>query len=280
DVFATVKNDDDLIINTINLGKPLNSNKDDFAYYLDKKGFKGYISSNREGGKGDDDIYAFNRIPPFKVKGQIFDDANGLPLEGAKVSLMDGNGKEIAYFITKSDGYYEEYIDRDAHFSILGSKEKYSSVTKSFNTFNQENTKTVTVNLNINIVLKPIEDIVILADLDIIYFDLDQHYIRRDASFELNKVVTLMRKYPGMVIRLESHTDSRARDNYNLDLSQRRAKATNDYIVKNGINQNRIIAYEGFGETHLVNHCSNGVKCSEDEHQLNRRTEFIIIKMK
>lgn len=280
DVFATVKNDDSQIINTINLGKPLNSNKDDFAYYLDEKGFSGYISSNREGGMGDDDIYTFNRIPPFKVKGQIFDDANGLPLEGAKVSLMDRNGNEIAYFITKKDGYYEEYIDRDAQFSIQGSKEKYTSVTKTFNTFNQENKEAVTVNLDINIVLKPIEDIIILADLDIIYFDLNQHYIRKDAAYELNKIVSLMRKYPGMVIRLESHTDSRAKDHYNLNLSERRAKATNDYIVKNGINQNRIIAYEGFGETRLVNHCSNGVKCSEDEHQLNRRTEFVIIKMK
>lgn len=280
DVFATVKDENNTITNTINLGKPLNSNKDDFAYYLDAKGFNGYISSNRKGGVGDDDIYAFNRIPPFKVKGQVFDDANGLPMEGAKVSLMDGNDKEIAYFITKKDGYYEEYIDRDANFSIKGSKEKYTSMTKTFNTFNQDDTEEVTVNLNINIVLKPIEDIVLLADLNIIYFDLDQHYIRQDASFELNKVVTLMRKYPGMVIRLESHTDSRAKDNYNLKLSQRRAKSTNDYIVKNGINQSRIIAHEGFGETHLVNHCSNGVKCPEDEHQLNRRTEFVIIKMK
>jgi len=280
DVFATAKDDNNEIVNTINLGKPLNSNKDDFAYYLDKKGFKGYISSNRDGGKGDDDIYTFNRIPPFKVKGQIFDDANGLPLEGAKVSLMDGNGKEIAYFITEADGYYEEYIDRDANFAIQGSKEKYTSVTKTFNTFNKEDTKVVTVNLNINIVLKPIEDVVLLADLNTIYFDLDEHYIRQDASYELNKVVNLMRKYPGMIIRLESHTDSRAKDNYNLDLSKRRAKSTYDYIVKNGINADRIIAYEGFGETHLVNHCSNGVKCSEDEHQFNRRTEFVIIKMK
>jgi len=280
DVFATVKDDNDQITNTINLGKPLNSNKDDFAYYLDKKGFKGYISSNRTGGKGDDDIYTFNRIPPFKVSGHVYDDANGLPLAGAKVSLKDGNGKEIAHFITETNGYYEEYIDRDSHYSLQGSKEKYTSSTKSFNTFKKNKEEELTVTLNINIVLKPVEDVIILADLNIIYFDLNQHFIRHDASYELNKVVNLMRKYPGMTIRLESHTDSRAKDKYNLDLSQRRAKATNDYIVNHGISQSRIIAYEGFGETHLVNHCSNGVRCSEDEHQMNRRTEFVIIKMK
>jgi outer membrane protein OmpA-like peptidoglycan-associated protein len=89
-----------------------------------------------------------------------------------------------------------------------------------------------------------------------------------------------MNKYPEMVIRLESHTDSRADDQYNMDLSNRRAKSTYDYIISKGINSERITKYEGFGESQLVNKCSNGVKCTEAEHQLNRRTEFIIIKMK
>ncbi|MBL4725031.1 MAG: OmpA family protein, partial [Lutibacter sp.] len=134
--------------------------------------------------------------------------------------------------------------------------------------------------VNLNVGLKPIEDVVLLADLDIIYFDLDKSNIRQDASIELDKVVSLMNKYPGMVIRLESHTDSRANDQYNLDLSKRRAKSTYEYIISNGIDSSRITKYEGFGETQLINKCSNGVNCSKDEHQLNRRTEFIILKMK
>jgi len=89
-----------------------------------------------------------------------------------------------------------------------------------------------------------------------------------------------MNKYPGMVIRLESHTDSRAEDSYNMKLSARRAKSTHDYIISKGINPDRIPKYEGFGETQLVNKCSNGVPCSATEHQLNRRTEFVILKMK
>ena len=89
-----------------------------------------------------------------------------------------------------------------------------------------------------------------------------------------------MNNYPGMVIRLESHTDSRANDQYNMVLSNNRAKSTYEYIVSKGIDASRITKYEGFGETQLVNKCSNGVKCSEADHQLNRRTEFIIIKMK
>uniref|UniRef100_UPI0026184372 OmpA family protein n=1 Tax=uncultured Lutibacter sp. TaxID=437739 RepID=UPI0026184372 len=97
---------------------------------------------------------------------------------------------------------------------------------------------------------------------------------------ELDKVVELMNKYPGMVIRLESHTDSRANDQYNIVLSENRAKSTYDYIISKGISPDRITKYEGFGETQLVNKCSNNVKCTEEEHQLNRRTEFIILKMK
>ena len=278
DVFATITDENNEVVNILNLGEPINSSKDDFSYYLSAEGFDGYISSNREGGVGDDDIYKFTRIPPLKLKGQIFDDANNQPLENAKVVLLDGNGEEIAYFITETNGYYEHIVDRDAKFILNGSKEKYTDISKEFNSFNLDKEKEFVVNLNVG--LKPIEDVVLLADLEIIYFDLDKSNIRHDAALELDKVVNLMNKYPGMVIRLESHTDSRANDQYNISLSNRRAKSTYEYIISNGIDVSRITKYEGFGETQLVNKCSNGVKCSKDEHQLNRRTEFIIIKMK
>ncbi|OIQ37221.1 MAG: hypothetical protein BM563_09225, partial [Bacteroidetes bacterium MedPE-SWsnd-G1] len=111
-----------------------------------------------------------------------------------------------------------------------------------------------------------------------------------DAALELDMVVDLMvNEYPGMVIRLESHTDSRADDDYNMGLSNRRAKSTYDYLIENGVDASRITKYEGFGESQMVaielpdgktKKCTNDVRCSEDEHQLNRRTEFIIIKMK
>lgn len=278
DVFATIKDETAAVVNILNLGEPINSSKDDFSYYLSQEGFDGYISSNREGGVGDDDIYKFKRIPPLMLKGQIFDDANNEPIENAKVVLTDSKGDEIAYFITEADGYYEHIVDRDANFVLEGSKEKYTSITKEFNSFNLDKEKELVVNLNVG--LKPIEDVVLLADLEIIYFDLDKSFIRPDAAIELDKVVALMNKYPGMVIRLESHTDSRAIDQYNIALSNRRAKSTYDYIITNGIDASRITEYEGFGETQLVNKCSNGVKCSKAEHQLNRRTEFIIVKMK
>jgi outer membrane protein OmpA-like peptidoglycan-associated protein len=278
DIFATIEDETDTIVTILNLGEPINSKKDDFSYYLSQDGFSGYISSNREGGEGDDDIYKFKRSQPLILKGQIFDDVNNDPIANAKVVLKDANGEEIAYFITEADGYYEHIVDRDANFTLEGSKEKYISITKEFNSFDQGKETEFAVNLNVG--LKPIENVVILADLDIIYFDLDKSNIRPDAAIELDKVVALMNKYPGMVIRLESHTDSRAEDDYNIRLSDRRATSTYEYIISHGIAADRITEHEGFGETQLVNKCSNGVKCSTEEHQLNRRTEFVIIKMK
>ena len=278
DVFAAVKDQNDNIVNVINLGEPINSEKDDFAYYLAPNGLEGYISSNRDAGMGGDDIYAFTRIPPLTLKGRIFDAINGEPVAGAKVILARKNGEEIAYFITEADGAYEHLIERDKEFELKGSKAKYQDVQKEFNSVGLEKERELIVDLNIP--MSPIEDVVILADLETIYFDLDKSNIRPDAAKELDKVVALMNKYPGMEIRLESHTDSRADDNYNMKLSARRAKSTYQYIVSKGIDAKRIPKYEGFGESQLVNKCSNGVKCTEEEHQLNRRTEFIILKMK
>ena len=279
DVFASVKDENNKIVNVVNLGEPINTKKDDIAYYLSEDGLKGYISSNRRGGMGGDDIYAFTRIQPLTLKGQIFDSVNNEPIAGAKVTLERKNGEEIAYFITEEDGSYEHLIDRDEEFVLRGSKEKYDAIEKGFNSSGLEKEKELIVDLNIG--LTPIEDVVLMADLDIIYFDLDKSFIRPDAAVELDKVVNLMvNTYPGMVIRLESHTDSRAKDDYNIALSNRRAKSTYEYLVSNGVDASRITKYEGFGETQLRNKCSNNVKCSEEEHQLNRRTEFIIIKMK
>lgn len=109
-----------------------------------------------------------------------------------------------------------------------------------------------------------------------IYFDMDKWDIRKDAEIELEKVIAIMKKYPEIKIELGSYTDSRAEDNYNLELSNKRAKSTVNWIIAKGINASRITG-NGYGETKLVNECSNSVKCTEKQHQLNRRTEFVIV---
>ena len=114
--------------------------------------------------------------------------------------------------------------------------------------------------------------------LNPIYFDFDKSFIRRDAALELEKVIAVMSQFPTLKIDVRSHTDSRASDGYNLKLSGRRNVSTKDYIIQIGsVNSSRITG-KGYGETQLVNRCSNGVKCSDEEHQLNRRSEFIIVQ--
>ena len=128
--------------------------------------------------------------------------------------------------------------------------------------------------------LNPIEDVVKLAELNTIYFDFDKHNIRKDAALELDKIVDLMlNKYPDMVIRIESHTDSRGTLSYNDKLSIDRANSTYEYLISKGVKTERITAHEGFGERRLTNGCEGNSKCEEEAHQLNRRTQFIVIKM-
>jgi outer membrane protein OmpA-like peptidoglycan-associated protein len=122
----------------------------------------------------------------------------------------------------------------------------------------------------------------ILAGLstDIIYFDFDSSIIRDDAKPELNKIIAVMNKYKDMIINIESHTDSRGSAEYNEKLSSRRAKSTYDYFIEQGIKKPRITSHKGFGEYQLTNDCGDGIKCDDDQHQKNRRTEFVIEKMK
>jgi outer membrane protein OmpA-like peptidoglycan-associated protein len=287
DVFAAVRGADGSMVNAINLAEPINSKKDDFGYYLADDGLSGFISSNRKGGVGGDDIYAFKRIPALLMKGKIVDVINNKPIKGAKVVLKSSIGEDLATFITDQDGYYEQIVSREQDFVLIGSKDKYQDMVKPFDTKGLSTQREVIVDLNLG--LTPILDIEILADLNTIYFDFEKSYIRPDAAEELDKVVKLMlEEYPEMVIRLESHTDSRASADYNLKLSGRRATSTYQYLIDNGVDVSRITAYEGFGESMLLDVktadgtkvCDGRVRCTEAEHQLNRRTEFIIIKMK
>ncbi|MGB5236493.1 MAG: OmpA family protein [Flavobacteriaceae bacterium] len=123
------------------------------------------------------------------------------------------------------------------------------------------------------------EDGLLKIKIGIVYFDFDRSYIRPDAAAELDKVVQLMQEYPNMIIKIESHADSRGKDSYNLKLSDRRAKLTREYIIGEGIDAGRIEIALGYGETRLKNDCVNGRKCDDKEHDLNRRSEFIILQL-
>ncbi|MCB4799937.1 OmpA family protein [Neotamlana laminarinivorans] len=264
-----------------NIGKPFNSKQDDFAYYINDEKGQGYFTSNRKGGKGDDDIYAFN-LPECKqeLQGVLKDAETQEVLAKAKVILQDALGNIIAESITDKKGAYSLEVSCDTEYLIRGEKVDYESSENRFVSTNRF--EKLTQDLNLVRDVKPIQvgdDLAKTLNIPIIYFDFDKHNIRPDAAVELEKVIAVLKQYPTMEIEVRSHTDSRATKVYNEALSTRRNKSTKVYIIEEGqINPDRITG-AGYGESQLVNGCSDGVKCSEEDHQLNRRSEFIIIKM-
>ncbi|WP_281324240.1 OmpA family protein [Flavobacterium sp. IMCC34518] len=265
-----------------NVGEPINSNQDDFAFLINKKR-NGFFTSNREGGKGYDDIYRFveykKLICDQVLSGLITDQETKEVVSNAKMSLFDSNFKPLQVAQTDAQGRYSFPVDCSKKYYVRAEKEDYETKEGLVRSKSFSGSKDYSMELERRI--KPITvgtDLAKTLDIPMIYFDLDKSYIRKDASYELAKVLTVMQQYPAMKIEVRSHTDSRQTAAYNEKLSDRRAKATVAWLVKNGINSARLIG-KGYGESQLVNPCSDGVKCSEEEHQANRRSEFIIVSM-
>lgn len=256
-----------------NLGAPINSNLDDFAYFQKSENNEGYFASNREGGLGSDDIYAFKLLRTLILKGQVTDKVNGNPIPEATIRLMNADNVQIAFLETDKDGNYEQAINRNTTYPIEAKHIVYNEKTGTVNSNNTDDVE----ELIYNIQLDPIRDVEYLAEINNIYFDFDKSNIRPDAAKELDKLVNLMTNtYPELVIKIGSHTDIRGSNEYNEGLAKRRAQATYKYLLAQGIAPERINAHEGFGERELAIPCDS---CSKEEHQLNRRSMFSVVKM-
>jgi outer membrane protein OmpA-like peptidoglycan-associated protein len=272
-----------------NLGAPLNSKLDDFAFIIKEDVNKGFVSSNRLTGKGDDDIYSFVREPIIEekpicdqiVRGYVSNEITGERISNVNITLFDDKGEKLETTTTNINGGYifNKILDCNTKYRVEAQKTGYGDKEKPLLTDTISGETVVALGLQTVNKLIVEEQGLLKIKIGIIYFDLDKSYIRNDAAIELNKIVVLMREYPKMVIKIESHTDSRNTDSYNLALSDRRAKSTREYLISQGIKAQRLESAIGYGESRLINKCTNGVKCSEAEHQLNRRSEFIILKM-
>ncbi|MDB9755619.1 OmpA family protein [Winogradskyella sp.] len=271
DVFYT-KEIDGKLAPIRNVGIPINSNADDFAFTIDEDTEEGFVSSNRDGGKGSDDVYAFKKLQPLcdvLITATVLDDKTRAPLSGASVSLYDTEGNKIVSKMTNAEGIAEFIVECENDSELEVTIDGYDSKKVTVNGTNEEE-------LAVQINLDPIEKIIVAdkIELDPIYFDFDKSNITAQAAFELDKLVQIMNKYPNMTINATSHTDFRGPDAYNSLLSERRAKSTAQYVISKGIDAARITA-TGKGETEPKVNC--GGKCTEDEHQMNRRSEFIIV---
>ncbi|WP_179335236.1 OmpA family protein [Winogradskyella costae] len=264
-----------------NAGKPVNSEADDFGYYENLVTKRVYFSSNREGGKGSDDIYTFNITECNQlVTGTVQDKNTNALIPNATVVLYDGEGNEIERKIIDDDATFEFDLGCRTEYLIRGEKDKYASDEKRFTTPSKQQKLQLQLLLEIDEQqIEPCDDLAKVLDIPIIYFDFDKSNVRYDAEIELQKVLAVLNKYPTMHIDIRSHTDCRGTASYNEKLSERRAKSTRQYLIDKGIPIDRLTA-KGYGESRLVNDCgcepTSESSCSEEEHQLNRRSEFII----
>ena len=277
DVFEAVGNKQQWT-NPRNLRFPVNSSRDDFGYLPTENsdsGISGYLSSNRMDGKGGDDIYSFTyKKQPIIValRGTTSDKKTGDRLVSSRVVLSDGNGEVVAKQSSNGQGMFEFVLERDKLYKVTGQREKYHADTVGFNTHGITKSDTIDVALLLDPVFEVGESFV----LENIHYDFDQHNIRPDAAGILKELARTLRDHPTLKIELSSHTDSRGSRAYNLSLSQRRATAAVEYLVNCGIARDRMVA-EGYGETRPLNKCSDGVSCTAEQHQANRRTEIKIL---
>ncbi|MEY2868761.1 MAG: hypothetical protein RIR01_1224 [Bacteroidota bacterium] len=280
DIFMTKINDDGSFNRIQNIGMDANSPKDDFAYIIDSKSRKGFLSSNRDGGQGYDDIYKFletrKLICEQELYGEITDKESKLPLPNSKITLFDKKMNILKTINADEKGAYSFMVECSKMYTVRAEKEGYGTDEKQV-TIPYENGKTY-----LPIELEKDQCKVTVGDdlgkcfgIRNIYFDLDKSNIRTEAALDLEKILDVLNQYPSMKLDIRSHTDSRASFKYNEALSDRRAKSTINWLIKNGVSADRLTG-KGYGETELVNRCSDGVKCTEEEHQMNRRSEFII----
>lgn len=254
-----------------NLNYPINTRHDDFTLVMGPGGRSGYLSSNRTGA---DRIHAFTvHAPTLILTGTFKDDEKYLPMAEVEVKLLDLTTDSAITLVTGPDGVYTFNLKKDHDYRVMGGKNGMFTESREMNTRGQRTSRTYTEDFNLKEVVidKPIV-------IENIYYDYDRWDIRPDAAVELDKVARLFIDNPSLSFELSSHTDSRASDQYNLVLSEARANSAVDYLIRKGVDADRITA-KGYGERRLVNRCKDDVECTEEEHQANRRTEFKVTKV-
>ena len=249
-----------------NLGKPINTEKDDFAFTFNKAKNQGFFSTNRN---GNDDIFSATPICSVDVLTSVTNAKTGAILAGSKVAILDDKNNIIATETSNGNGEVKFKVECDKAYTIQASKDGFEG-----NTFPVAKTKGGEA--KITAALQPIDVIVTPTEIILkpIFFEYNKSNITQEGAFELDKLVQVMKNNDEIVIMAKAHTDSRGTDKYNLDLSDRRAKSTVQYIISKGISASRISG-KGYGESEPKVPCE---PCTEEQYSQNRRSEFLIVK--
>ncbi|HXH98960.1 MAG TPA: OmpA family protein [Sphingobacteriaceae bacterium] len=273
-----------------NLKFPMNSSKDDFGI-LFTDSHSGYISSNRKGSRGLDDIYHFTtalgalpiaaEVPGqnqkkainFSVEGEVMESLSGLPMKNIAIHLFNQDTGEKETTRSNEEGKFRFDLNSNMDYVVRGDREEYFS--KQEGEISTKNLSEPTI-FTVKFELAKAQE-AYLVRLNNIYYNFNKWDIRKDAKTELNRVTNFARTMSDVKIELRSHTDSRGSAAFNLNLSQKRAQSAVNYLLMKGINSTNLVAV-GLGENELLNRCDNNGRCSKKAHQLNRRTEFKVIK--
>jgi peptidoglycan-associated lipoprotein len=255
-----------------NLNYPINSIGDDFSFSINRDNQTGFVSSSR---MGPDEMYKFRKnAPTFELVGFAHKKGEDTPVEGVKVEITDSKTGEIIIQYSGKDGKFNLMLEPEKEYLLLCTKMGCFTRTDNISTKGLKYSERFYADFEVEeiVIGKPIV-------LENIYYDFDKYHIRPDAAIELDKLVKFLNDNPELEIELGSHTDSRGADNYNMVLSSKRAQSAVLYLISKGIDASRL-TWRGYGESVLINHCDEGVRCSEEEHQANRRTEFKVMKIR
>ena len=280
DIFATQLNDEKQQC-VVNIGTPINSTADDFAFVLDELKNKGYFSSDREGGHGSDDIYSFTEKTPLSIKctetiqGFVQNIKNSKALKNTNITVFDTEGKIVGKSISDADGSFD--------FDLKYSPGSYHIITKKEGFQSEDEHFTMAIaqsNTNLLLKMTPLmaavgTDLVQYLKTDPIVFDLNEHSLTLAAKASLSHIADYMLEFPELYLSVHAYTDASGTAQYNQLLSEKRAKSTKEYLIQLGVETSRL-SYKGFGETRLLQDCGKLKHCTSEENQKNRRAECIV----
>lgn len=286
DMYKTNMHSDGSFSIPINLGKGINTTFDDFGLILKDngpEGLLGYFSSNRNGGKGNDDIYGFKvkealGLKTFSIKGRVENLKSKGSISKAQVRLLDNDGGVIKEVYTNENGDFRLEIPWREQVTVQATKDRHSIFSVTYNESEYDSVQEGAINIGLSL----IDDVLTekegkqVVKIQKFYFDKGNAEITPKIKIELDKVVDAVQRFPQLKLAIESHTNSKGSNKSNNQLSQRRADAIKTYLTKNGLSSSNILSATGYGEDKLINNCADGVFCLEFLHNQNERTHFVI----
>lgn len=286
DIYKSEIQDGDFYSVPVNLGPGINSDKDDFGFIIRsgaESGYEGYFASNRPGGRGNDDIYAFTAIEKPGLKTLSFRgtvrDLDGLGIEKAYVRIYQGDSTLIKETYTSPDGKFRLEIPMRDSVQLIVGKEGFERLDLG-NTSTEQN---LLEGRPLSVDLTDLDRLVIrqsdriLMRMDDFHFGRNSKTLTPEITVILDEAAQQLRKFPEMRLQLEAHTDSRGYKNTNLKLSEARAAAIRDYLVSQGVAKEIFAEVKGFGESQIINNCSDGVYCLDMLHKQNERYYFVVL---